>query len=184
MMPYTTDQVNEFLSLLKKRFTEKMHRHQGLEWSTVESRLHSSPEKLLSLLKMEETGGEPDVIYTDTFNQEIVFFDFSPESPKGRRSLCYDQLALDSRREHKPNHSAVGMAMEMGVELLTEEQYQLLQAVEPVDKKSSSWIATPDSIRTLGGALFGDNRFGRVFTYCNGAESYYSVRGFRASLKL
>lgn len=161
-----------------------MHRHPGISWKEVEVRLEANPEKLLSLHQLEETGGEPDVIAVDPGTGIVTFFDFSAETPKGRRSLCYDNAALESRKEFKPRHSAEGMALEMGATLMTEAQYFQLQSVEPVDTKTSSWLATPDEVREKGGALFGDRRYGRVFIYHNGAESYYAVRGFRAVLKV
>ncbi len=172
------------LKTLKSRFEKNMHRHKGLEWSKIQSKLDTNPQKLWSLYEMEETGGEPDVVSYDKKAGEYIFYDCSAESPKGRRSICYDQEALESRKEHKPKNSAVGMAAEMGIELLTEEQYHQLQELEKFDTKTSSWIATPTGIRELGGAIFGDWRFGRVFIYHNGAESYYGARGFRGLLRV
>jgi hypothetical protein len=180
----TPKQSDELLKTLNNRFVKNMHRHKGLEWSKIQIILESNPEKLWSLNEMEETDGEPDVIAYDIRTGEYIFYDCSEESPKGRRSVCYDFEALESRQEHKPKHSAIGMAGEMGIELLTEEQYQVLQQIGQFDKKTSSWIVTPKSIRELGGAIFGDLRYGRVFIYHNGAESYYAVRGFRGSLRV
>lgn len=177
-------QREELLSALKARFEKNRNRHKGLEWTQVQARLEDSPEKLWSLHEMERTGGEPDVVGQDQKAGEYVFYDCSPESPKGRTSLCYDREALDSRKEHKPKSSAMDMAVAMGIELLTEEQYHELQELGAFDTKSSSWLKTPDEIRKLGGAIFGDRRFGRVFVYHNGAESYYSGRGFRGWLKV
>lgn len=172
------------LKTLKSRFEKNMHRHKGLEWPKIQTKLETNPQKLWSLFEMEETGGEPDVVSFDKKAGEYIFYDCSKESPKGRRSICYDHEALESRKEHKPKNSAVGMAAEMGIELLTEEQYHRLQELEKFDTKTSSWLATPTSIRELGGAIFGDWRFGRVFIYHNGAESYYGARGFRGLLKV
>lgn len=177
-------QRDELLRTLKARFEKNMARHEGLAWAKVQSRLEASPEKLWSLAEMENTGGEPDVVGHDPKTGEFVFFDCSPESPKGRMSLCYDREALESRKEHKPKNSANGLAETMGVELLTEDQYHALQKLGAFDTKSSSWLKTPVDVRKLGGAIFGDRRFGRVFIYHNGAESYYSGRGFRAWLKV
>ncbi len=177
-------QREELLRTLKARFEKNMSRHKGLEWTKVQSRLEANPGKLWSLSEMETSGGEPDVVGHDPKTGEYIFFDCSPESPKGRTSLCYDREALDSRKEHKPKSSATDMATAMEVALLTEEQYQELQTLGAFDTKSSSWLATPPEMRKLGGALFGDRRFGRVFFYHNGAESYYSGRGFRSSLRV
>ena len=177
-------QHGELLGTLRTRFEKNMTRHQGLEWAKIQARLETNPEKLWTLGEMERTGGEPDVVGQDTKTGEYVIFDCSPESPKGRTSLCYDREALDSRKEHKPKNSALDMAAAIGIELLTEEQYQELQKLGAFDTKSSSWIKTPTEMRKLGGALFGDRRFGRVFFYHNGAESYYSGRGFRGWLKI
>lgn len=177
-------QREELLSILKARFEQNMNRHEGLAWAEVQSRIEMKPEKVWSLSQMEETGGEPDVVGYDKGTGEYVFFDCAAESPKGRRSVCYDQAALESRKEHKPRSSAMGMAAEMGIELLTEAQYRALQQVGKFDSKTSSWIATPKDIRALGGALFGDWRYGNVFIYHNGAESYYAARGFRGSLRV
>jgi len=177
------EQREELLATLKARFEKNMNRHQGLEWAKVRARLEANAEKLWALNEMEGTGGEPDVVGQDKQTGEYVFYDCSPESPKGRTSLCYDREALDSRKEHKPKSSAMDMAAAMGAELLTEEQYQELQRLGKFDTKSSSWLKTPGDIRKLGGAIFGDRRFGRVFVYHNGAESYYSGRGFRGWLR-
>lgn len=172
------------LAVLKTRFEKHTARHKGLQWADVQTRLENRPDKLWTLQEMEDTGGEPDVIAHDKKTGEYVFCDCSAESPKGRRSVCYDRQALDSRKEHKPAHSALGMAAEMGIELLTEADYGQLQQLGEFDTKTSSWIATPADVRKLGGALFGDRRYGRVFTYHNGAESYYAARGFRGLLKV
>src|SRR5665213_4150657 len=178
----SSKQREELFRALKARFEKNMNRHKGLEWAKVQARLEANAEKLWSLQEMERTGGEPDVVGQDKKTGEYIFFDCSAESPKGRTSLCYDREALDSRKEHKPKNSAVDLAAAMGIELLTEEQYLALQKLGEFDTKSSSWIATPDDMRKLGGALFGDRRFGRVFFYHNGAESYYGGRGFRGIL--
>jgi len=172
------------ISSLKNRFEKNMHRHIGLEWSKIHSKLKGNREKLWSLNEMENTDGEPDVVGYDEKSGEYIFFDCALESPKARRSVCYDTEALDSRKEFKPKNSAVGMAAEMGIELLTEGQYRELQCLGEYDTKSSSWIKTPTEIRKLGGAIFGDRRFNTVFIYHNGAESYYSGRGFRGSLRV
>jgi len=177
-------QREELLATLKARFEKNMNRHQSLEWTKVRARLEANAEKLWSLNEMERTGGEPDIVGKDRNTGEYAFYDCSPESPKGRTSLCYDREALDSRKEHKPKSSAMDMAATMGAELLTEEQYQELQKLGAIDTKSSSWLKTPGDIRNLGGAIFGDRRFGRVFVYHNGAESYYSGRGFRGWLRV
>jgi hypothetical protein len=175
---------DELLKNLKSRFENNMHRHKGLKWDHVQKRLISKPKKLWSLNEMERTGGEPDVVGYDKKTGEFIFFDCSAESPSGRRSLCYDGEALKSRKQHKPKGSAVGMAESMGIELLTEEQYRELQTLGEFDMKTSSWIHTPDEIRKLGGALFCDRRYDHVFSYHNGAESYYAARGFRSSLRV
>jgi hypothetical protein len=174
----------ELLDALKARFEKNQQRHVGLEWTKVKARLEADPEKLWTLGEMESTGGEPDVVAHDPKTGEYVFFDCSPESPKGRTSLCYDREALESRKEHKPKNSAMDLAEAMGVEVLTEEQYHQLQKLGSFDTKSSTWLKTPAEIRKLGGAIFGDRRFGRVFIYHNGAESYYSGRGFRGVLRV
>ena len=180
----SSKQREELLTTLKARFEKDMNRHQGLEWTKVRARLEANAEKLWSLYEMEITGGEPDIVGQDKNTGEYAFYDCSPESPKGRTSLCYDREALDSRKEHKPKNSAMDMAAAMGAELLTEEQYQELQRLGNFDTKSSSWLKTPGDIRKLGGAIFDDRRFGRVFVYHNGAESYYSGRGFRGWLRV
>lgn len=174
----------ELLATLEARFEKNLKRHPGLEWAQVKARLEAKAEKLWSLHEMESTGGEPDVVGHDAKTGEYVFFDCSAESPKGRVSLCYDREALDSRKEHKPKDNAVDMAEAMGIELLTEEEYRDLQKLGSFDMKTSSWVQAPADIRKLGGALFGDRRFGRVFIYHNGAQSYYSARGFRGSLRV
>ena len=174
----------ELLNTLKARFEKNMNRHKGLDWAGVQTKLEADAKKLWSLSEMERTGGEPDVVGYDKKSGEFVFYDCSAESPKGRRSLCYDREALESRKEHKPANSAVAMATDMGVELLTEEQYRELQQLGKFDLKTSSWVSTPSNIRELGGALYCDRRYNHVFLYHNGAESYYAVRGFRASLKV
>jgi len=176
--------AGELLKTLRMRFEKHMNRHKGIEWTDVEARLEADAEKLWSISEMERTGGEPDVVGREKKTGEYIFFDCSAETPKGRFSLCYDREALDSRKEHKPKNSAMDMAAAMGVKLLTEEQYQELQRLGSFDSKSSSWLKTPDEIRKLGGAIFGDRRFGRVFIYHNGAQSYYSGRGFRACLSV
>jgi hypothetical protein len=175
---------DELLKTLKTRFEKNMNRHKGLEWSKVQARLQAHPDKLWSLREMERTGGEPDVVSHDQKTDQYIFVDCSPESPKGRRSLCYDHQALESRKEHKPKDSAMNLATAMGIELLTEEQYRSLQTLNQFDTKTSSWISTPSNIRSLGGALFCDCRFDTVFLYHNSAESYYAARGFRGSLKV
>lgn len=174
----------ELLSALETRFKKNMNRHKGVEWATVEAKLKAHLEKLWSLNEMEKTGGEPDVISLDKKSGEYTFCDCSAESPRGRRSVCYDHEALEGRKENKPENSAVQMAENMGIELLTEEQYRALQKLGAFDTKTSSWIKTPTEIRKLGGAIFCDFRYGNVFVYHNGAESYYGVRGFRVFLKV
>ncbi len=169
---------------LKARFERNTHRHPGVEWSKVQARLEASPGKLQTLLEMERTGGEPDVVAVDRKTGECVFFDCATESPKGRRSLCYDDRALKSRKEFKPKDSAMEMAAAIGVEMMTEEQYRFLQTLGPFDTKTSSWLETPPEIRKLGGAIFGDRRYEHVFIYHNGAESYYAARGFRGTLRV
>ena len=178
------ERPEQLLSTLKARFEKNMNRHEGLEWAKVQAKLEASDEKLCILGEMERTGGEPDVVGFDKKTGAYIFYDCSEESPKGRKSLCYDREALESRKEHKPKHSAVGMAAEMGVELLTEEEYRELQQLGHFDTKTSSWLKTPSDIRNLGGAIFADYRFGRVFVYHNGAESYYAGRAFRGSLRV
>lgn len=177
-------QRDELLGVLKARFEKNLNRHQGLEWAKVQARLDANAGKLWSLSEMERTGGEPDVVGHDKKSGEYIFSDCSAESPKGRASFCYDREALDSRKEHKPKNSVVDMAAAMGIELLTEEQYFELQKLGEFDTKSSSWVKTPDEVRELGGALFCDRRYGRVFVFHNGAESYYSGRGFRGALRV
>ncbi len=176
---------NEILiNLLKTRFEKNLNRHKDLQWSKIQTRLESKTEKLWSLHEMEKSGGEPDVISHDKKTGEYVFYDCSPESPSGRRSVCYDRDGLDSRKEFKPKDNAVDMAATMGLELLTEEQYLVLQQFGPFDTKTSSWLKTPDKIRKLGGAIFADFRYGQVFVYHNGAQSYYAARAFRCLLKI
>ena len=177
-------QREEILSALKARCEKNMNRHKGMEWTKVQAKLQANAEKLWSLVEMERTGGEPDVVGHDKKTGEYVFYDCSEQSPKGRRSLCYDREALDSRKEHKPKNSAIEAAAAMGVELLTEEQYRELQTLGAFDTTSSSWVKTPSAIRKLGGALFCDRRFDTVFLYHNGAESYYAARAFRGSLRV
>jgi hypothetical protein len=174
----------ELLGVLKARFEQHMNRHVGLVWADVRARLEANPAKLWSLGEMERTGGEPDVVGQDKSTGAYIFFDCSAESPRGRTSVCYDRAALDSRKEHKPKDSAIDMAAAMGIELLTEEQYRELQKLGRFDEKTSSWVKAPADIRELGGALFGDRRFGHVFVYHNGAQSYYSARAFRGSLRV
>lgn len=174
----------ELIDLLKTRFEKNRKRHKNLEWSKVQAKLETNPDKLWSLYEMERTGGEPDVVDYDKNTDEYIFYDCSSESPKGRRSVCYDREALDARKEHKPKNNAVGMAADMGIELLTEEQYRELQKLGPVDTKTSSWIVTPSDIRKLGGALFGDFRYNTTFIYHNGAQSYYAARGFRGWVRV
>ncbi len=177
-------QRDELIKTLKTRFEKNKNRHKGIEWTKVQAKLEANSEKLWSLEEMEITGGEPDVIGFDKKSGEFIFFDCSEESPKGRRSFCYDHEALQSRKEYKPKNSAIGMANEMGVEILSEEQYRELQKLGEFDLKTSSWVKTPKEIRELGGALFCDRRFNTVFVYHNGAESYYAARAFRASLRV
>lgn len=180
----SVDQQADLLYTLKTRFEKNMHRHPGSVWLKVQAKLESRSEKLWSLQQMEATGGEPDVVFYDQESDEYVFFDCSAETPKGRRSICYDREALDSRKENRPIGSAMEMAAEMGIEILSETQYRDLQTLESFDTKTSSWIKTPEQIRKLGGALFCDRRYNTVFVYHNGAESYYSVRGFRGALRV
>jgi len=175
---------DSLLETLKQRFEANSARHQAIDWNTVRKRLEANPGKLWSLNEMEATGGEPDVVSVDSKSGEIVFFDCSTQTPEGRRNVCYDQQALDSRKHHKPKNSAVAMATAMGVELLTVDEYQYLQTLGEFDTKTSTWVNTPAKIRKLGGALFCDRRFDTVFIYHNGAESYYAGRGFRCSLKV
>lgn len=178
------EQSQELLNMLKTRFEKNKNRHKGLDWAKVQAKLEANPGKLWSLDEMELTGGEPDVVGYDKSKDEYIFYDCSAESPKGRRSICYDHEALESRKEHKPENSAIEMASDMGIELLTEAQYHDLQQLGNFDMKTSSWIVTPPAIRKLGGALFCDRRYDHVFVYHNGAESYYAARGFRGSLKV
>ena len=177
-------QCKELLTILKARFGKNMKRHKGIEWAKVQTKLEANTTKLWSLHEMELTGGEPDVVGHDKKTGEYIFYDCAAESPKGRRSVCYDPEALESRKEHKPANSAMDMAADMGIELLTEEQYRELQQLGDFDTKTSSWIVTPDDIRKLGGALFCDRRYDTVFLYHNGAESYYAARGFRGALRV
>lgn len=180
----TKEQSNELLAILKARFEKNKNRHKGLEWAMVQQKLEANPAKLWSLEEMESTGGEPDVVGFDKKTGEYIFYDCSAESPKGRRSICYDAAALEARRENKPKNSAQQMADDMGVEMLNEEQYRELQQLGEFDLKTSSWVATPPHIRKLGGAIFCDRRFDTVFTYHNGAESYYAARAFRGLLRV
>ena len=180
----SVDQHDELIKVLKKRFEKNMDRHKGLKWTKVQPKLEANTEKLWSLNEMERTGGEPDVVDYDELTDEITFYDCSPESPKGRRKVCYDRAALESRKKYKPENSAVDLANAMGINILTEEQYRGLQELGDFDKKTSSWVKTPSNIRELGGAIFCDFRYNTVFVYHNGAESYYGVRGFRGLLKI
>lgn len=177
-------QIEELLSILQTRFEKNTNRHQGVEWQNVAAKLTANPEKLWSLNEMEISGGEPDVVEYDAKSNEFVFYDCSAESPKGRRSCCYDQESLESRKENKPAHSAMELATNMGIEMLNEEQYRALQELGEFDLKTSSWIKTPSEIRKLGGAVFCDRRYNTVFLYHNGAESYYAARGFRGLLRV
>ncbi len=178
------EQRDRLLRALKARFEKNMNRHQGLEWAKVQAKLGDRPDKLWSLNEMERTGGEPDVVGHDKKTGEYIFIDCSAESPKGRRNVCYDREALESRKEHKPENNAMDMAAAMGIELLTEEQYRELQKLGDFDTRTSSWVRTPSDIRKLGGALFADRRYGHVFVYHNSAPSYYAVRAFRGSLRV
>lgn len=178
------EQTEELINTLQVRFEKNTSRHEGLDWANVQARLEANREKLWSLHEMEATGGEPDVIGYDANTDEFIFYDCSAESPKGRRSLCYDREAWESRKNHKPENTAMDVAKEMGIELLTEEQYRQLQELGKFDLKTSSWVQTPDNIRKLGGAIFCDRRYDMVFMYHNGAESYYAARGFRGSLRV
>ena len=178
------EQKDELVSTLMVRFEKNMNRHKDIEWANVQTRLNASPEKLWSLNEMERTGGEPDVVGQDKKSGEYIFYDCSAESPKERRSLCYDRAAWESRKEHKPANNAIDMAAAIGIELLTEEQYRELQKLGKFDLKTSSWVKTPAAIRKLGGAIFCDRRYDSIFVYHNGAESYYAARGFRGSLKV
>ena len=183
-MNLSPNSTQELLNILQSRFEKNMSRHSGLEWKSAQNKLEANPEKLWSLNEMEKTGGEPDVVGFDDTTGEFLLFDCSPETPKERRSICYDRAALDARKEHKPRTSALDMCKEMGVELLTEAEYRYLQTLGKFDLITSSWIVTPPEIRKLGGALFCDRRYDSVFTYHNGADSYYGVRGFRAKLRV
>jgi hypothetical protein len=178
------EEITTVLDILKIRFEKNTNRHLGIEWSKVQTKLEANPQKMWSLLQMEKTGGEPDVVAFDEKTKEYIFFDCSAETPKERRSICYDHEALEKRKEHKPKNSAINMATEMGIELLTEAQYRDLQKLGNFDMKSSSWVQTPAEIRKLGGATFCDFRYNTVFLYHNGADSYYAVRGFRGSLRV
>ena len=180
----STEQLGELLRALKTRFEKNMNRHEGLAWADVQTRLEASAEKLLAISRMERTGGEPDVIGQDGKTGEYIFYDCSAESPGGRRNLCYDREGQEGRKEFKPKNNAIDMAAAMGIEILTEEQYRELQKLGNFDTKTSSWLKTPSDIRRLGGAIFADHRYNHVFVYHNGASSYYSVRGFRGSLKV
>lgn len=180
----TSEQEKSILEAIRKRFKENSHRHMNLEWEAVEEKLLKSPEKIRSIYYMEETGGEPDVVMLEDDIDKITFIDCSKESPKGRRSLCYDAEALESRKKNKPSGDAMSMAIEMGIQILTEGQYRKLQELEEFDIKTSSWLKTPDNIRKLGGAIFGDRRYDTVFVYHNGAESYYAGRGLRGILEI
>ncbi len=183
-MELSPEQREALLEVLKTRFEKNMKRHNGIEWEKVQAKLEAHPTKLWSLNEMERTGGEPDVVAQDKQTGEYLFFDCSAESPAGRRSLCYDREALDKRKENKPANSALDMASEMGIELLNEAQYRELQRLGHFDSKTSSWLKTPPEIRNLGGAIFGDYRYGTVFVYHNGADSYYAARGFRGLLRV
>ena len=176
--------LDELIIILKERFSNNMGRHTEIDWSTVEAKLEASPEKLKTLYEMERTGGEPDVVGYDEKTNEFIFCDCAPESPIGRRSICYDRKALDSRKKNKPSGNAIEMASSIGIEILTEGQYRELQELGDFDQKTSSWVKTPAEIRNLGGALFCDHRYDHVFVYHNGAESYYAARGFRGRLKV
>lgn len=184
MKDMNAKQSEELLKALKARFEKNMNRHKGLEWAKVQAKLEANTEKLWSLNEMERTGGEPDVVGYDKQAGEYIFYDCSAESPKGRRSVCYDREGLESRKEHRPENSAIDMAAAMGIEILTEEQYRELQKLGEFDAKTSSWLKTPSEIRKLGGAIFGDFRYGHVFMYHNGAQSYYAARAFRGSLRV
>ncbi|WP_078427611.1 DUF4256 domain-containing protein [Alkalihalobacterium alkalinitrilicum] len=177
-------QREELLRALKVRFDKNMNRHKGIEWAKVQAKLEANSEKLWSLNEMERTGGEPDVVGYEKETDEYIFYDCSAESPKGRRSFCYDREALESRKKHKPENNVIGMVADMGIELLTEEQYRELQKLGNFDTKTSSWVITPANIRKQGGAIFCDRRYDTVFVYHNGAESYYAARGFRGSLRV
>ena len=181
---FSAKQSEALLAALSERFNKNMNRHKGIEWNAVQTKLKASKTKLWSLSEMESTGGEPDVVGYDKKSGEYIFYDCSAESPAGRRSFCYDREALNSRKENKPKNSALDAATDMGIEILTEENYRELQKLGKFDNKTSSWIQTPDNIRKLGGAIFADYRYGQVFVYHNGAESYYAARGFRGALRV
>ena len=183
-MTITREQKDSLIQALNNRFEKNMVRHPGINWEKVQEKLESNAEKLWTLNEMERTGGEPDVVGYDIFTDQFIFFDCAEESPKGRRSICYDREGLDSRKEFKPENNAIDMSKEMGVEILDEDQYRMLQTLGKFDLKTSSWIKTPDAVRKLGGALFMDYRFGRVFVYHNGAQSYYGARAFRGSVRV
>lgn len=180
----SSEEMSELLKILKARFDKNMHRHKGMNWPAIQLKLETNTEKLWSLNEMEKTGGEPDVVQHDKKTDVYTFMDCAAESPKGRRSVCFDREALDSRKEHKPQNDAISMAAAMGVRILTEQEYRQLQSADKVDVKTSSWIATPAAIRELGGALFADRRYNTVFVYHNGASSYYAARGFRSALEI
>ncbi len=183
-MELSPEQREKLLIILKDRFEKNMIRHKNLSWAKIQARLEAHDEKLCSLYEMEKTGGEPDVVVYDKKTDEYAFYDCSPESPKGRRSICYDREALESRKNYKPENNCIDMSAAMGIELLTQDQYFELQELGPFDLKTSSWLRTPPDIRALGGAIFGDFRYGKVFIYHNGADSYYAARGFRGSLRV
>ncbi|ADC51533.1 hypothetical protein BpOF4_17460 [Alkalihalophilus pseudofirmus OF4] len=180
----TAEQREELLTKLKKRFEKHMNRHEGMEWDAVQAKIDAHPDKLWTLFQMEETEGEPDVVAYDAEADEYIFYDCSKESPKGRRSVCYDREALESRKKYKPETSAIDLAAELGIDLLTEEEYRYLQTLGEFDKKTSSWVMTPSHIRDLGGALFCDRRYDTIFVYHNGADSYFGARGFRGSVRI
>lgn len=180
----STEQYGELLTSLKERFEQNMERHDSLEWEPIQQKLEAHPYKLWSLFEMERTGGEPDVVNFDQENDEYIFYDCSAESPSGRRSICYDQKALDARKKNKPDNNAMTIAADMGIEILTEEQYRALQKLGTFDSKTSSWVLTPAEVRDRGGALFCDFRYGQVFLYHNGADSYYGARGFRGMARI
>ncbi len=182
--PLPQERIKELLQILKTRFEKNMNRHKDLDWNKVQAKLESNVEKLWSLSEMEETGGEPDVVGYDKKTNEYIFYDCAAESPKGRRSVCYDREAHEARKENKPANNAMDMAIDMGIEILSEDQYRELQKLGDFDLKTSSWLLTPANIRALDGAIFGDKRFGRVFVYHNGVQSYYSGRGFRGLLRI
>ena len=178
------EEREELIATLRARFEKNMNRHKGIEWGKVQARLEAQPEKLWSLQKMEQNGGEPDVVATDEKTGEFIFYDCSPETPENRRNVCYDRQAQDSRKKFAPEQNAMELAKEWGMELLSEDEYRTLQQIGSFDLKTSSWLRTPPEVRKLGGAIFGDRRYGRIFVYHNGAESYYGSRGFRASLRV